>query len=329
MALDPDPYRILGLPRARRSTRSSAPIAGWPRPTTPTRRGRRRSRASSRSRPRTRRSSGARAKAAARARRPRAEPAWQADPERRAPPAERTAAGRDDRRPTGRSGRPAEDDGAPGAGTEGGAGTRLAGAGAPGKAGPTAPEAPRGDTRLHDVRRAEGGPFEPDWGGASWYGTTSGTYWTINPKEYAEPRKHGPEYRHGPAGRAEAGKEPTRASARGRPARREPGRRVRRRRPLRARRRAGARRRCDRPDGPAARRAAGPDPTPRHTTSSWWDATSGPASPRARAGRTRAAAGPRPRPRPDRAAAAGVRGCPRPRPEPPAGRRPVRRSGGR
>ena len=38
------------------------------------------------------------------------------------------------------------------------------------------------------------GPFEPDWGGASWYGTTSGTYWTLNPKEYADPRKHGPEY---------------------------------------------------------------------------------------------------------------------------------------
>lgn len=35
---------------------------------------------------------------------------------------------------------------------------------------------------------------EPDWGGASWYGTTSGTYWTLNPKEYADPRKHGPEY---------------------------------------------------------------------------------------------------------------------------------------
>ena len=36
--------------------------------------------------------------------------------------------------------------------------------------------------------------FDPDWGGASWYGTTSGTYWTLNPKEYADPRKHGPEY---------------------------------------------------------------------------------------------------------------------------------------
>ena len=41
---------------------------------------------------------------------------------------------------------------------------------------------------------ADAEPFEPDWGGASWYGTTSGTYWTLNPKEYADPRKHGPEY---------------------------------------------------------------------------------------------------------------------------------------
>ena len=41
---------------------------------------------------------------------------------------------------------------------------------------------------------ADSEPFEPDWGGASWYGTTSGTYWTLNPKEYADPRKHGPEY---------------------------------------------------------------------------------------------------------------------------------------
>lgn len=37
-------------------------------------------------------------------------------------------------------------------------------------------------------------PFEPDWSGATWYGASSGTYWTINPKEYADPRKHGPEY---------------------------------------------------------------------------------------------------------------------------------------
>jgi len=37
-------------------------------------------------------------------------------------------------------------------------------------------------------------PFEPEWQGASWYGRASGTYWTVNPKEYADPRKHGPEY---------------------------------------------------------------------------------------------------------------------------------------
>jgi DnaJ domain len=41
---------------------------------------------------------------------------------------------------------------------------------------------------------ADAEPLDPDWGGASWYGTSSGTYWTLNPKEYADPRKHGPEY---------------------------------------------------------------------------------------------------------------------------------------
>jgi curved DNA-binding protein CbpA len=37
-------------------------------------------------------------------------------------------------------------------------------------------------------------PLEPAWDGGAWYGTTMGTYWTINPREYADPRKHGPEY---------------------------------------------------------------------------------------------------------------------------------------
>ncbi|HEU4920100.1 MAG TPA: DnaJ domain-containing protein [Candidatus Limnocylindrales bacterium] len=41
---------------------------------------------------------------------------------------------------------------------------------------------------------AEDEPFEPEWSGGTWYGSSSGTYWTINPKEYADPRKHGPEY---------------------------------------------------------------------------------------------------------------------------------------
>ena len=41
---------------------------------------------------------------------------------------------------------------------------------------------------------ADEDPFEPGWSGGTWYGASSGTYWTINPKEYADPRKHGPEY---------------------------------------------------------------------------------------------------------------------------------------
>src|SRR5207244_363814 len=45
---------------------------------------------------------------------------------------------------------------------------------------------------LYDAADEE--PFEPGWTGATWYGASSGTYWTINPKEYADPRKHGPEY---------------------------------------------------------------------------------------------------------------------------------------
>ena len=40
----------------------------------------------------------------------------------------------------------------------------------------------------------EAEPFTPPWEGATWYGAGSGTYWTLNPKEYADPRKHGPEY---------------------------------------------------------------------------------------------------------------------------------------
>ncbi len=50
-------------------------------------------------------------------------------------------------------------------------------------------------------------PLDPAWDGGSWYGAASGTYWTINPREYADPRKHGPEYeaRAWRAVRAEAG----------------------------------------------------------------------------------------------------------------------------
>jgi len=92
--------------------------------------------------------------------------------------------------------------GTPGAaGTPGASGGGQAARGRPagtGDPGSTDPEAARrrgkatlGSTSYDD---ADAGPLEPDWSGASWYGTTSGTYWTINPKEYADPRKHGPEY---------------------------------------------------------------------------------------------------------------------------------------
>ncbi len=122
---------------------------------------------------------------------------------------------------------------------------------------------------------ADASQFEPDWGGASWYGTTSGTYWTINPKEYADPRKHGPEYqaraRRAAAGRA--GTPPPDAPPRQRPrATRRPTQRmptpgVPPRRAPRPRERTSD----------AAPGSAPEPPPPEHTTSSWWRATAGPA----------------------------------------------------
>jgi DnaJ domain len=101
--------------------------------------------------------------------------------------------------------------------------------------------------------------FEPDWGGASWYGTTSGTYWTLNPKEYADPRKHGPEYQ-----------------ARARRARQERGDDDA---PSVSAMGASNSAEDTAPpsSGPsigveASGTVAGPPP-PTHTTSSWWEAT--------------------------------------------------------
>ena len=50
---------------------------------------------------------------------------------------------------------------------------------------------------------------QPDtsWSGASWYGPSSGEYWRVNPREYADPRKHGPEYQARAAARAAAAAE--------------------------------------------------------------------------------------------------------------------------
>ena len=113
------------------------------------------------------------------------------------------------------------------------------------------------------------GPFEPDWGGASWYGTTSGTYWTLNPKEYADPRKHGPEYqararrtvRSWPPGAAANPGAPGSSQAA------DPGRAG----PTRPGTGSGAE---PRPDD-AATEPAEPAAGPTHTTASWWDSTAG------------------------------------------------------
>jgi molecular chaperone DnaJ len=124
----------------------------------------------------------------------RGEPAWRADPAR-------ARATRDAWRRQSR-GRPADE-------SAGGSGS-AAGEDGPR---PTAQAGPTRGRRRHEPgqRRHEAGPrratpgstsydeavhdpAEPGWSGGSWYGQSSGTYWTINPREYADPRKHGPEY---------------------------------------------------------------------------------------------------------------------------------------
>lgn len=153
-----------------------------------------------------------------------------------------------------------------------------------------------GSTSYDDV---DPGAFSPDWGGASWYGTTSGTYWTINPKEYADPRKHGPEYQ-ARARRAEQ----MRSGRREEVAAEAPSTEASEVPPAPS---AGV-------DPTAGATSAGPPPAgspppPTHTTSSWWDATTGDAT-SAGASSTAAGASPRPRPAPSSAST---------RPSPPRG----------
>lgn len=159
---------------------------------------------------------------------PSARQPWEADPGR-ADATHRAYGGRARRTGTRSGGsRPRPEPGPPPTGTDG---SRSRPARPPNKA-------TLGSTS-YDGAEAE--PFEPDWGGASWYGTTSGTYWTLNPREYADPRKHGPEYQ-ARAWRAAA-------SARG-PGTVEAG------------------------DTEAGDIEAGPA-SPTHTTTSWWDDTAG------------------------------------------------------
>jgi len=90
---------------------------------------------------------------------------------------------------------------AAGSGTAGGSSGAASGGARPGTAGAraggstsTRKRAPRkatmGSTSYDEARDAS----DTSWAGASWYGPTSGEYWRVNPHEYADPRKHGPEY---------------------------------------------------------------------------------------------------------------------------------------
>jgi hypothetical protein len=157
---------------------------------------------------RTRGRPGARPTAGGAAPDERAREPWRADPERA------RASGRADRRRPGS--RPASGPSGsarPGPGTTNGPAPDGGGAGRERTSGRTNQSAGASSTQEPRSRRsgrtrppkkatpystsydaAEDEPFEPGWSGATWYGASSGTYWTINPKEYADPRKHGPEY---------------------------------------------------------------------------------------------------------------------------------------
>jgi len=133
-----------------------------------------------------------------------AEP-WRADPERARTARERARSARSARTgAAGGSGAPTGSTGA-GGGAGGGAGAGAGGAGSSSSStgGPTGFGRTRGGGRRRETRKATLGSTSYDeardatdasWSGASWYGPTSGEYWIVNPREYADPRKHGPDY---------------------------------------------------------------------------------------------------------------------------------------
>lgn len=137
---------------------------------------------------------------------PAAEP-WRAEPSR--------ARDARDAREARRGGRPAGTGAGPADAGTGSASERGSGGSSRRRTGP-APNsgggAPPGGPRRRAGRKATfgstsyDGPQEasdPAWQGAAWYGQSSGEYWTVNPREYADPRKHGPEYQARAADRAE------------------------------------------------------------------------------------------------------------------------------
>jgi Meckel syndrome type 1 protein len=102
---------------------------------------------------------------------------WRADPARARATRRGAAADRADQART----RPPERDG-----SEAGRGERASRSGRR----HATRKATLGSTSYDDARDRS----DATWGGASWYGPTTGEYWIINPREYADPRKHGPAY---------------------------------------------------------------------------------------------------------------------------------------
>jgi hypothetical protein len=120
---------------------------------------------------------------------------WRADPERARAARERA------RRGTGTGSRT----GSPGGGTAGAPGSSSSrrtgtsgGTRGPGRR--NVRKATLGSTSYDEARD----PNDATWSGASWYGPSTGEYWIINPREYADPRKHGPEYQSRARQRVEA-----------------------------------------------------------------------------------------------------------------------------
>ena len=126
----------------------------------------------------------------------RAEP-WRADPDRARAARDRA------RRRAGASPPGAGAGASTGAKTGGTSGTsgRTGSGGRTGTSGEARPRSGRRHVRKatmgstsYDEARDPKDPNDPTWSGASWYGPSTGEYWIINPREYADPRKHGPEY---------------------------------------------------------------------------------------------------------------------------------------
>jgi curved DNA-binding protein CbpA len=155
---------------------------------------------------RSRGSAGSRATSASSNAAPSAEP-WRADPERARAARERARTGRASTGTRSHAGGGTASGGSAGTGSSSGSrsrsGTTGSPAGAGGAKGSTRSGSGPREGRRRNVRKATLGSTSYDeardatdatWSGASWYGPSSGEYWIVNPREYADPRKHGPGY---------------------------------------------------------------------------------------------------------------------------------------